>query len=173
MFLFKDNALNLFKDNPKAVEVINKIKGDKVFFELVSEEAYLSDKQNRTFHALLQCFWASDCSSFSSFDKLREHYKRFGGLIKLKTGTPLEDFTKKALFKAIQLLPISKEQRDRVIERLQDKYEKELSWSEITKKDATRTIEEIKKDMDAAGVIDSRMGKKYQEILDGMKGALK
>lgn len=170
MYLLKKEAAELFKDNSKALKDIDKVKGDKVFFEFMSEAAYKSDKQNRTFHALLQCFWASGCSSFLTFDKMREHYKRYAGLIKLKTGTPLEDFTKQALFKAVKLLPISQEQRARVIERLQDKYEKELSWSEVTKENATRTIEQIKDDMDAAGVIDSRMGKKYQEILQGMKG---
>lgn len=170
MYMLKEYAAALFKDNSKALKEIEKIKGDRVFFEFMSEAAYKSDKQNRTFHALLQCFWASGCSSFLTFDKLREHYKRYAGLIKLKTGTPLEDFTKKALFKAIKLLPISQEQRDRVIERLQDKFEKELSWSEVTKENATRTIEQLKNDMDIAGVIDSRMGKKYQEIIEGMKG---
>jgi DnaJ-class molecular chaperone len=48
------------------------------------------------------------------------------------------------------------------------KVVKEMSWSIASKKQATEAIDMILHDMDESGVITSKEGKHYEEILEGM-----
>jgi len=52
-----------------------------VYLKIMNKSQYKSDKQNRTFHSLLQCFWLSGCSSFKDYDELRLYYKDIAGLV--------------------------------------------------------------------------------------------
>lgn len=84
MQLSKDEAKRIFAPLPEALERIDAIKGDVVYFDLLSAQSYKTTKQNNLFHSLLQCFWLSGCSSFGDYDALRLYYKRVAGLVKRK-----------------------------------------------------------------------------------------
>lgn len=90
MQLTKDQARKVFADFPSALNKIDKIAGDVVYFDLQSKQAYKSAKQNNLFHSLLECFWESGCASFGDYDELRNYYKRIAGLVKKKGSVVLE-----------------------------------------------------------------------------------
>ena len=126
-------------------------------------------KQNKTFHALLDCFWKSGCSSFSSKNEMRFYYKRSIGLIEMVyDNSNLEQETKNMIWQAVKLLPLSNTQLIEVTNLLRGKVVKEMSWSVASKKQATEAIDMILHDMDESGVIGSKEGKHYEEILEGM-----
>lgn len=82
MKIRKDKAIELLGSLPEFLNILNKIKDEYVYFDILPKEQYKSNKQNRLFHSLLNCFWASGCSSFSDYDELRLYYKRVAGLVK-------------------------------------------------------------------------------------------
>ena len=88
MKISKQKAYELFGAYPECKYRLDRISDDFVYFDLVGRETYKSNKQNRLFHGLLQCFFASGCASFDSFDELRNYYKRIAGLVK-KTGSKI------------------------------------------------------------------------------------
>lgn len=140
-----------------------------VYVELLTPTQYKSRKQNSTFHALLDCFWNSGCSSFSSKREMRFYYKRSVGLIEMVfDNSNLEQSTKYMIWEAVKLLPISNTQMLEVTNLLKGKVIKEMSWSVASKKQATEAIDMILHDMDESGVITSKEGKHYEEILEGM-----
>lgn len=140
-----------------------------VYVELLTQKQYKSRKQNNTFHALLDCFWESGCSSFVSQNEMRFYYKRSVGLIQtLYDNSNLEQETKNMIWQAVKLLPLSNTQLIEVTNLLKGKVVKEMSWSIATKKQATEAIDMILHDMDESGVITSSEGKHYEEILEGM-----
>ena len=140
-----------------------------VYVELLTQKQYKSREQNNTFHALLDCFWKSGCSSFVSQNEMRFYYKRSVGLIQtVYDNSNLEQDTKNMIWKAVKLLPISTTQMLEVTNLLKGKVVKEMSWSIASKKQATEAIDMILHDMDESGVITSKEGKHYEEILEGM-----
>ena len=141
----------------------------EVYVDFLTKQQYKSSKQNKTFHALLDCFWKSGCSSFISKDEMRFYYKRAVGLIDMvyDNSNILEE-TKEMIWKAIKLLPLETTQKIAVINLLKGKVIKERSWSVATKKQATDAVDMILRDMDRAGVSGSEEGKHYDEILEGM-----
>lgn len=141
----------------------------EVYVDFLTKQQYKSSKQNKTFHALLDCFWKSGCSSFISKDEMRFYYKRAVGLIDMvyDNSNILEE-TKEMIWKAIKLLPLETTQKIAVINLLKGKVIKERSWSVATKKQATDAVDMILRDMDMAGVSGSEEGKHYDEILEGM-----
>lgn len=140
-----------------------------VYVELLTPTQYKSRKQNNTFHALLECFWKSHCSSFSSYNEMRFYYKRAVGLIEMVfDNSNLEQSTKYMIWEAVKLLPLSNTQMLEVTNLLKGKVVKEMSWSVASKKQATQAIDMILHDMDESRVISSSQGKKYEEILEGM-----
>ncbi len=144
------------------------IKEDFGYLEVLTEKQFKSKSQNRLFHALLDCFWESGCSSFVSKQEMRWHYKQIAHLIETEYICPLDVWTKECVWKAIKLLPIEEEQRRAVVDLLKGKVIKEHSWGEALKDGARLAIDSIMRDMDASGVITSRKGKKYEEILKGL-----
>ena len=158
----------------KTEEVMQKIKDfltehREVYIELLTSTQYKSRKQNNTFHSLLDCFWNSGCSSFLSKDEMRFNYKRAVGLIDmLFDNSNISQETKDMVWKALKILPLETTQRLEVINLLRGKVVKERSWSIATKKQATEAIDMILHDMDESGVISSKEGKHYEEILEGM-----
>lgn len=152
-------------------EELNRVLEDEsiVYVDFLTKKQYKSRKQNNTFHALLDCFWKSGCSSFFSKSQMRFYYKRSIGLIDVVYDNyNLEHETKEMLWKAAKLLPLSNTQLLEVIDLLKGKVIKERSWSEATKEKATEAIDMILHDMDESGVITSKEGKHYEEILEGM-----
>lgn len=90
MQITKQKAYELFGNSPECKYRLDRIKEDCVYFDLMGKEAYKSNKQNRLFHGLLQCFFSSGCSSFDNFDELRNYYKRIAGLVKCIGGKIIE-----------------------------------------------------------------------------------
>ena len=107
MQLSKDEAKRIFAPLPEALKRIDRIKGDIVYFDLLSAQSYKTTKQNNLFHSLLQCFWESGCSSFGDYDALRLYYKRVAGLVKKRDGIVAEgswaDATKEQAKTAIDM----------------------------------------------------------------------
>lgn len=162
---------NVEEKLPEVREKIDAILSEEkeVYVDFLTKQQYKNAKQNKTFHALLDCFWNSGCSSFMSKDEMRFYYKRSVGLIDmLYDNSNISEETKEMLWKAIKLLPLETTQRLEVVNLLKGKVVKERSWSIATKKQATQAIDMILHDMDAAGVISSGEGKHYEEILEGM-----
>lgn len=151
-------------------EILARLEEDKEFYiDILDKKQYKSQKQNKTFHSLLDCFWSSGCSSFMNKDEMRFYYKRSVGLIDmLYDNSNISEETKEMLWKAIKLLPLETTQRIEVVGLLKGKVVKERSWSIATKKQATQAIDMILHDMDESGVITSSQGKHYEEILGGM-----
>lgn len=146
---------------------------DVVYLDFLSETQYKSAKQNRTFHSLLDCFWKSGCSSFETKRDLKFHYKELIGLIEVAyCNNKLTEETKDMVWKAIKILPLASGQRAEIIDLLKGRVLKEHSWSEAKKERATEAIDTILRDMDFANVHDSKEGKKYQTILEGLNADL-
>lgn len=98
----------VFAGNQAVLNRLSKIKGEYAEIDIMSEEAYKTYKQNRLFHALLNIFWDSGCSSYLSYDDMRLSYKRLAGLVKNKDGRIIEASWADA----------TKEQAKRVIDNL-------------------------------------------------------
>lgn len=79
-----------FAGNQAVLNRLAKIKGDYAEIDIMSEESYKTYKQNRLFHSLLNIFWDSGCSSYTSYDNMRLTYKRLGGLVKNIDGRIVE-----------------------------------------------------------------------------------
>ncbi|MCM1497237.1 MAG: hypothetical protein NC124_02105 [Clostridium sp.] len=155
-----ERAFALFGDIPE----LSKIKG-KVYISLMDENSYKTNSQNRLFHGLLDVFWRSGCSSFESYEDMRVHYKQIAGLVEISYQNDLLPFTKKCLFKAIKLLPISISEYNKIILYLKGQKMKELSWSKATKENAVSAIDALIYDMNESGVVVSKCGKEYERIL--------
>lgn len=163
---------NNIKESIKEIgQELEKVLSDsrEVYVDFLTKQQYKSSKQNKTFHALLDCFWKSGCSSFASKDEMRFYYKRAVGLIDMVfDNSNISEDTKEMLWKAIKILPLETTQQLEVINLLKGKVIKERSWSIATKKQATDAVDMILRDMDMAGVSGSAEGKHYDEILEGM-----
>ncbi len=151
-------------------EILARLEDEKeLYIDILDKKQYKSRKQNSTFHSLLDCFWNSGCSSFLSKDEMRFNYKRAVGLIDmLFDNSNISQETKDMVWKALKILPLETTQRIEVINLLRGKVVKERSWSIATKKQAAEAIDMILHDMDESGVISSKEGKHYEEILEGM-----
>jgi hypothetical protein len=142
------------------------IKDDAfVYVCFMDEKQYKSKKQNDTFHALLECFWLSKCSSFSSYDELRLHYKQIAGLVK-REQQPLSDLLIQALRWLHKMLKTKNQ--NVVAEELEMLITKgkvkEMSWSGVSNKKATLAIQTLLDDMHESQVNTP----KFEEILEGM-----
>lgn len=168
IYVEKNNINESIKEIGQELE---KVLSDsrEVYVDFLTKQQYKSSKQNKTFHALLDCFWKSGCSSFASKDEMRFYYKRAVGLIDMVfDNSNISEDTKEMLWKAIKILPLETTQKLEVINLLKGKVVKERSWSIATKKQATDAVDMILHDMDMAGVSGSAEGKHYDEILEGM-----
>jgi hypothetical protein len=145
------------------------IESDYGYLEVVDEKQYKTNRQTRAFHSLLMCFWKSGCSSFETYEHLRNHYKEVAHLLEFMFINDLQPYTKECLWKAVKLLPIKDSERSKVIELLRGKVLVWHSWSECNKEMATVTLNQLINDMFEAGVSSSSQGKKFEEILTGMR----
>lgn len=145
------------------------IEDDYAYVEVVDEKKYKTNQQTRLFHSLLMCFWKSGCSSFNSYEDLRNHYKEVAHLLEFVFRNDLKEETKQMLWKAVKILPLEKEELSRVIELLRGRVLIWHSWSECSKEMATVALNQLINDMFAAGVDSSSQGKKFEEIMKGIK----
>lgn len=144
------------------------IDADYGYIQVMDEKQYKSNQQSKLFHALLMCFWKSGCSSFESYEELRNHYKSVAHLLEYKFVNNLKPETKQILWKAVKLLPISIKERDKVIEILKGPVLIWHSWAECSKEMAEVTINQLLSDMFQAGVPGSSQNKKLEEIMEGI-----
>lgn len=145
------------------------IEDDYAYVEVVDEKKYKTNQQTRLFHSLLMCFWKSGCSSFNSYEDLRNHYKEVAHLLEFVFKNDLKEETKQMLWKAVKILPLEKEELSRVVELLRGRVLIWHSWSECSKEMATVALNQLINDMFAAGVDSSSQGKKFEEIMKGIK----
>jgi hypothetical protein len=106
-----------------------------------------TDAQNKTFHALLQCYWTSGCHSYNA--RSFEHFK---ALIKLYLGAGMEKF-----YNLVNPdgTPCPKGRTDYRLK----------SWADYTKKERRTAIDNLISEMIQAGVNDTH----FEEILRGME----
>jgi len=106
-----------------------------------------TERQNKTFHALILCYWVSGCHSYNA-----RSYEHFRELMKLYLGAGTE--------KCWSLVNEdgTKCPGGRITYRLK-------SWSDYTKKERQLTIDNIINEMFQVGVNTPR----FNEILDGMQ----
>jgi hypothetical protein len=128
----------------------NVFTGDKLkvgCYYTVELAAEGTDAQNKTFHALLQCYWTSGCHSYEA--RSFEHFK---ALIKLYLGAGMEKF-----YNLVNpdgtLCP-----KGRPDYRLK-------SWADYSKKERQTTIDNLISEMIQVGVNDRH----FEEILRGME----
>jgi len=168
----RETAKELFKLNPKALEMIAKCTDDFMFVSLMTAEQMKSDAQNRLFHGLLSCFWDSGCSSFDNPFDMKLYYKDIAGLIEYKYQSKLDEYTKTLVCRCFKLTRLqyllSEEQWKNLCLSLKGEVVYIHSWSKATKEQAQKALKELMDNMDASGVIGSKMGNKYQSILNGM-----
>ena len=105
-----------------------------------------TEAQNKTFHALLQCYWTSGCHSYNA-----NSFEHFKALIKLYLGAGMEKFYNLANANGT---PCPK---GRIDYRLK-------SWSNYTKKERQMTIDNLISEMMQVGVDKPH----FWEILNGI-----
>jgi hypothetical protein len=128
----------------------NVFTGDKLkvgSYYTVEPAAEGTDAQNKTFHALLQCYWTSGCHSYGA-----QSFEHFRALIKLYLGAGTEKFYNLANADGTPC-PYG-----RTDFRLK-------SWADYSKKERRMTIDNLISEMTQVGVND----KHFDEILRGME----
>jgi hypothetical protein len=106
-----------------------------------------TDAQNKTFHALLQCYWTSGCHSYDA-----RSFEHFRALVKLYLGAGTEKYY------SLVNEDGTKCPNGRIAYRLK-------SWSDYTKKERRMTIDNLISEMMQAQVQTPR----FEEILRGME----
>jgi hypothetical protein len=106
-----------------------------------------TERQNKAFHALIQCYWTSGCHSYNA-----RSYEHFRALMKLYLGAGTEKYYSLVNEDGT---PCPK---GRIADRLK-------SWSDYTKKERQLTIDNIINEMFLVEVKSNR----FNEILQGME----
>lgn len=124
--------------NPYLRKEIEKYKSDDTILvcSITTYKTWLSNQQNSTFHSLLSCYYSSGCCS-DDYEVLRKRFKKLVGLIKVSETTA-------GGYKVIQ--------------------EKETTWSNVKKEDATIAINELINEMYKAKVNTP----KFEQIMIGL-----
>jgi hypothetical protein len=128
----------------------NVFTGDKLkvgCYYTVELAAEGTDAQNKTFHALLQCYWTSGCHSYDA-----RSFEHFRALIKLYLGAGMEKFYNLVNSDGT---PCPKGRPDYRLK----------SWTDYSKKERQTTIDNLISEMMQVGVND----KHFEEILRGME----
>jgi hypothetical protein len=123
----------------------DKLKVGKYYNAELADEG--TERQNKTFHALVQCYWTSGCHSYAA-----RSYEHFRALVKLYLGAGTEKYYSLVNEDG---MPCPK---GRIAYRLK-------SWSDYTKKERQLTIDNIINEMFLVGVNSNR----FNEILQGME----
>jgi len=106
-----------------------------------------TDAQNKTFHALIQCYWASGCHSYNA-----RNFEHFRALMKLYLGAGMEKFCNLVNEDGT---PCPNGRPDYRLK----------SWADYSKKERQMTIDNLISEMMQAGV----NNKHFEEILRGME----
>ena len=145
------------------------IEDEYGYIDIVDEKRYKTNQQTKLFHSLLMCFWKSGCSSFNSYEDMRNHYKEQAGLLEYVFRNDLKEETRQMLWKAVKLLPLERDELDKVVQLLKGKVLIWHSWSECSKDMASVALNQLINDMFSAGVDSSSKRAKFEEIMKGIK----
>lgn len=145
------------------------IDTDYGYIEVVDEKRYKTNQQTKLFHSLLMCFWKSGCSSFNSYEDMRNYYKEQARLLEYVFKNDLKEGTRQMLWKAVKLLPLERDELDKVVQLLKGKVLIWHSWSECSKDMASVALNQLINDMFSAGVDSSSQRTKFEEIMKGIK----
>ena len=123
------------------------LKVGKYYTAVLADDG--TERQNKAFHALVQCYWTSGFHSYSA-----QNYLHFRELIKLYLGVGTEKY-----------ISLSNEDgtpcpRGRISYRLK-------SWADYTKKERQLTIDNLISEMVQVG-INEKDNKRFGEIIQGM-----
>lgn len=164
--------MRLSKEKIKEVLGID-TEDDFSYVEIVPEKQYKSRQQSNTFHALLGCFWKSGCSSFRTYNEMRNYYKREAHLCEVSFENYLDEESKQMIWKAVNILPLKPDMKREMVELLKGRIIKWHSFSECSKEMASIAIDKLISDMWEARVDDSPQSKKFKEILDGFRNQIR
>ena len=124
-----------------------------------------TNRQNRTFHALLTCYWVSGCHSSSAKD-----FHRFRDEVKVRLGAGFEKIVYADWIDGKAQI-VECKRKDEIPRRILEDPDlakivkaKPLSWADYSKKQRIETIDRLIAEMHFAGV----NTKKFHEILEGM-----
>ena len=106
-----------------------------------------TEKQNRLWHALLQCFWASGCHSYNA-----KSFNHFRALMKLYLGAGMEKFCNVV---DVDGKPFPQGRTDYRLK----------SWADYSKKERQETIDRLIAEMHQSQV----QTKQFYEILSGLE----
>lgn len=132
--------------------IYDNIKQGMSYFITFEEDAKGSEHQNRAFHSLLGEYWASGCSSYESYEHMKNE-------IKLRIKKP--EYYVYSEGRGVYLVKLFKD----IPDGAQFKGIA-YSWSTFLKKQRTETIDMLKNEMINAGV----NSVKFDEIIKGMEG---
>lgn len=143
-----------------------------IYVKFMDAKIYKTDKQNSTFHGLLDIYWESGLSSYADPEKMRSYYKSLAGLIKhkfIKEELPLTLIEKKMLYAVVERLPFSTIAKQAIYKALrgESSEKKECSWSDASKKGAIVALDCLINDMIASGVNSDRFNRAMQDITKG------
>lgn len=144
-------------DTEEARKRADKMNGKKCFVTYETADSK-SLAQNKAFHSLLGCFWRSGCSSFGSYNEMKDYYKLAVGHIAWT----------RYVFMTPDGLEYVTDHNDvpQGVKSYSDPYP--ASWANITVEKATQAINQLINDMLEAGVSGSDQSKKFDEIMDGL-----
>ena len=147
--------LTIVKDYKDLVDYFKQLKIDiekgPLVLEKIEVKKYKTLKQNATFHKLLDLYWQSGYSSFSSYEDLRNHYKTIAGLIKFKEIINLKEETKQILKQCIEMLTL--EENDKIVLKnlMNGKAQTIESWADVSKEKAQYTLNQLISDIVDSG----------------------
>jgi len=139
--------MKIFITGPKEFEGA-KLKVGKYYNVELADEG--TERQNNTFHALIQCYWTSGFHSYEA-----RNYAHFRALIKLYLGAGMEKFWNLVNEDGT---PCPKGRPDHRLK----------SWSEYTKAERQLTIDNVISEMELVGIT-SKNTPRFGEILQGME----
>lgn len=152
---FTTTIFNLTRDAQEFAKAVIKAaeKKNGGYFTVTVEEVKRpgTDEQNKAFHALLQEYWASGCSSYQSFEDMRDK-------IKLRTGGAEGYIYWKGVFQ-VSVKSLNEIPSGALYVCLPK------SWRDFTKEERVTAVDFLIAEMYQAGV----NTKKFDEILRGME----
>ena len=126
----------------------DKLKVGKTYSVELADEG--TDRQNKAFHSLLQCYWTSGFHSYNA-----RSYEHFRALIKLYLGAGTEKFYNLVNEDGT---PCPKGRPDYRLK----------SWTDYTKKERQLTIDNLISEMVQVG-INEKNNRRFGEIIKGME----
>lgn len=145
-----------------------KLLADKntVCVEFLSKDRYKGYRRSELIYNLLDCYRSSGLMPFDSYEAMQYHYKKAVGLISgFYDDSVINDYTKNTVWQAVDNLPLQTTQKLEVLELLNGRVIKELSWTLATQKQFEDAVKMITDDMTSAGVQDTDEGSRYKELL--------